>query len=85
MHKIPSGWWACAAFLGIGLFGALCWSESSRDEAQSNVAQGQTFSTRDLTIIQERLAQLTDSHRQLLQATEEIKRELAIIKVRVTN
>ena len=83
--QTPPGPWTFVLSLGIGLLGLLFWSESSRNDAQLNAAQEQLFSERDLNIIQERLAQLTDHHHKLLQATEEIKRELAVIKVRVTD
>ena len=83
--KTPPGPWTFVLFLGIGLLGLLFWSESSRNDAQLNAAQEQLFSERDLHLIQERLAQLTEHHHKLLQATKEIKQELAMIKVRVTN
>lgn len=83
-HTAVSKVGMCAAGVGMSLLGFLWWSES-KTEAQGTEAREYTFTERDLSLIQDRLAQLRDLHRQLLQATEEIKRELAVVKVRVTN
>lgn len=48
------------------------------------VAKEQVLTAQDLEKIKRRLDQITDNHKKLLAAIEEIKAELAIVKVRVT-
>ena len=63
-----------------------------RVEGQPAVSEGKKVPSKgvvlgeaDLERIQRRMDQLTEQHQKLTQAIEEIKAELAIIKVRVTN
>lgn len=74
--------------MSLALLGVMAWSEAmlGRADAASDEEKSEAqLSDAELLKIQRKLEQLTETHQQLLKTLAEIKSELAVVKVRVTN
>ena len=65
------------------ILGAVAWPLIGTTQTKPEVAQ-QMFTEEELEKIRRRLDQIAENHQKLLQAIQDIKTELAIVKIRVT-
>lgn len=76
----------CGTLLGIGFgIGMSVTPSLGLAQTEREGKQPQVLKEQDLEKIQQRLKQLTENHQRLFKELEEIKAELAIVKIRVTN